>query len=57
MAGLAYGFSKEMPLLEVARLGAAFSTVVVATPSLASVTLADLQAMLPRVDVRTVNVM
>ena len=57
MAGMAYGFAREMDLREIARLGAAFSAVAVATASLASVKNSDVEAMLPRVEVRTVNVM
>ena len=57
MAGMAYGFARGMDLREIARLGAAFSAVAVATASLASVKNSDVEAMLPRVDVRTVNVM
>ena len=51
------GFAREMHLREIARLGAAFSAVAVATASLASVKNSDVEAMLPRVEVRTVNVM
>ena len=57
MAGMAYGFARGMDLREIARLGAAFSAVAVATASLASVKNSDVEAMLPRVEVRTVNVM
>ena len=57
MAGMAYGFARELDLREIARLGAAFSAVAVATASLASVKNSDVEAMLPRVEVRTVNVM
>ena len=57
MAGMAYGFARELHLREIARLGAAFSAVAVATASLASVKNSDVEAMLPRVEVRTVNVM
>lgn len=57
MAGMAYGFAREMDLREIARLGAAFSAVAVTTVSLASVKNSDVEAMLPRVEVRTVNVM
>jgi fructose-1-phosphate kinase PfkB-like protein len=57
MAGLAYGFARGMYLREIARLGAAFSAIAVATESLASVKNSDVEEMLPRVDVRTVNVM
>jgi fructose-1-phosphate kinase PfkB-like protein len=57
MAGLAYGFARGLPLLEIARWGAAFSAAVVSTESLASVKANNEEAMLPRVDVRTVNVM
>ena len=57
MAGMAYGFARGMDLREIARLGAAFSAVAVTTVSLASVKNSDLEAMLPRVEVRTVNVM
>jgi hypothetical protein len=46
-----------MDLREIARLGAAFSAVAVTTVSLASVKNSDVEAMLPRVEVRTVNVM
>ena len=57
MAGMAYGFARGMDLREIARLGAAFSAVAVTTVSLASVKNSDVEAMLPRVEVRTVNVM
>jgi len=57
MAGMAYGFARGMDLREIARLGAAFSAVAVTTESLASVKNSDVEAMLPRVEVRTVNVM
>ncbi len=57
MAGMAYGFARGMDLREIARLGAAFSAVAVTTVSLASVKYSDVEAMLPRVEVRTVNVM
>ncbi|MFZ3069963.1 MAG: 1-phosphofructokinase family hexose kinase [Anaerolineaceae bacterium] len=57
MAGMVYGFSKDFPLIEVARFGAAFGAVLVTTESLSQVTYEDVQAMLPRVDARTVNVM
>ena len=57
MAGMAYGFAREMDLREIARLGAAFSAIAVTTVSLASVKNSDVEAMLPRVEVRTVNVM
>jgi len=56
-AGMAYGFARGMDLREIARLGAAFSAVAVTTVSLASVKNSDVEAMLPRVEVRTVNVM
>ncbi|HOV30973.1 MAG TPA: 1-phosphofructokinase family hexose kinase [Anaerolineaceae bacterium] len=57
MAGMAYGFARGMDLREIARLGAAFSAVAVTTESLTSVKNSDVEAMLPRVEVRTVNVM
>lgn len=57
MAGLAYGFSQNMPLNEVALWAAAFGAVVISTEWLASVSITDLRDMLPRVEVRTVNVM
>ena len=57
MAGMAYGFARGMDLREIARLGAAFSAVAVTNVSLASVKNSDVEAMLPRVEVRTVNVM
>jgi fructose-1-phosphate kinase PfkB-like protein len=57
MAGMAYGFARGMDLRDIARLGAAFSAVAVTTESLASVKNSDVEAMLPRVEVRTVNVM
>jgi fructose-1-phosphate kinase PfkB-like protein len=57
MAGLAYGFSQNMPLNEIALWAAAFGAVVISTEWLASVSPTDLQEMLPRVEVRTVNVM
>ena len=57
MAGMAYGFARGMDLREIARLGAAFSAVAGTTVSLASVKNSDVEAMLPRVEVRTVNVM
>ncbi|HPK27513.1 MAG TPA: 1-phosphofructokinase family hexose kinase, partial [Anaerolineaceae bacterium] len=53
MAGMAYGFARGMDLREIARLGAAFSAVAVTTVSLASVKNSDVEAMLPRVEVRT----
>ncbi|MEL7645993.1 MAG: 1-phosphofructokinase family hexose kinase [Anaerolineaceae bacterium] len=57
MAGLAYGFSQNMPLNETARWAAAFGAVVISKELLASVSLEELREMLPRVEVRTVNVM
>ena len=57
MAGLAYGFSHNMPLNEIARWAAAYGAVVISTERLSSTTLEELHQMLPRVEVRTVNVM
>ena len=57
MAGLAYGFSRDMSLNETARWAAAFGAVVISKELLASVSLEELREMLPRVEVRTVNVM
>jgi 1-phosphofructokinase family hexose kinase len=57
MAGLAYGFLQNMPLNETARWAAAFGAVVISKELLASVSLEELREMLPRVEVRTVNVM
>ena len=57
MAGMAYGFARGMDLREIARLGAAVSAVAVTTVSLASVKNSDVEAMLPRMEVSTVNVM
>ncbi len=57
MAGLAYGFSQNMPLNEIARWAAAFGAVVISNELLASVSMDEMRLMLPRVEVRTVNVM
>jgi len=57
MAGLAFGFSHNLPLQETARWSAAFGAVVISNELLASVAMDELREMLPRVEVRTVNVM
>jgi fructose-1-phosphate kinase PfkB-like protein len=46
-----------MPLNEIARWAAAYGAVVISTERLSSTTLEELHQMLPRVEVRTVNVM
>ncbi|MFZ3150942.1 MAG: 1-phosphofructokinase family hexose kinase [Anaerolineaceae bacterium] len=57
MAGMVYGFFQGLPLAEVTRWGAAFAAVALSSEALSQISQADVLAMLPRVDVRTVNVM
>lgn len=57
MAGLVYGFAKEMDLFEIARLGATFGAATVQKGSIASVTQASLDALLGKIEVRLINVM
>ena len=57
MAGLAFGFSHNLPLQDTARWSAAFGAVVISNELLASVSMDEVREMLPRVEVRTVNVM
>ncbi len=57
MAGMAYAFSQDMPLRDVIRWGAAYSAVALSSEALSQVTREGVEAMLQRIDVRTVNVL
>lgn len=57
MAALVYGFQRQMPLMEIARWGAAYAAVVVNLQDPSQVCFDDITTMLNRVDARSVTLM
>ncbi len=57
MAGLVAAISQDLPTTEIARWGVAAGTTSVMQEGISQISYADVMAMMPRVDVRLINVM
>ena len=55
MAGLVHGFESRLPLIEVARWGAAYAAAWRAQDAFSTITREDIASFLPRVDTRVVS--